>query len=411
MEPYFESNETLQHLFEGSGGVVHEHDGKTEKTPVPADGGSLCVVTDHGIYVAVRAASDETVIAVPYRDVRDVDVDAGLLRSTFSVRVWTEGTYRLKTKETETLTAAIAYCQEAIDCWQYVLPKLDTVRDGLPELNEHIADGRLGEARTQREKLREVLDSAQRRIEQADIESIPELQDRVESTREHLARTEIQARMRRISTLRTEATHMTDSRAYTGALERYWQARDHLETARMLARKANVESPVSIDEELETIEIRIENLRMLPLALAKQARQRAEMTNDLETRVRNLERAFEHYRDALVVGWGSDFEFAGDPVHLRFQIEVVADELVESRTELAKEFLERGEAVREDDDGMPAEHERRIEQWDERARNQLDEAAQLAREFRSPSVEAVSAQRARLEERIAESDAERQGDW
>jgi tetratricopeptide (TPR) repeat protein len=394
LEPYFDETETVQFRLQGTSGLVHEADGEEETIPVASNGGSLVVVTDQQLLFTVVSPDDETVVDVHFDDVHSIDLDDGLLRSTLTVDVWHAGTYRIKTKDSTSTSEAVAYMDEAVDTWQYARSLLEEGEKHVPKLGDHIESGRLGDARYAREEAREKYKQAKQVAENADIETSPVLRQRVEEAATELARTEIHARLARAKTLLAEAKHQTDARAYTGAFERYWTARDHLENAIMLSRQADIEEPAVLQAGLHSLDDRIENLRVRPLALAKQARERAQTTENLDAEVEALQDAFEHYRDALTAGWGTDFQFAGDEQHIRFQIEIVVGELVDKRCELAQSHIEAGDEYRERGDQRSATRQYGM------ALEQLDAAESLAREFQAGDVDTIDEMHDQVEWRL-----------
>lgn len=375
LQPYLDTDEELVHNLVGSSELVFEKNGQTEQLSVPEGEPPVVVVTDTKLLFAVVSDEDEQVVEVPYVDVRNVDVDDGLLRSTLSVDIWPTGTYRMKTNDSDTLSAAVSYVVEATDCWQYAMAMVEQATERTDAVGAAIEDGRLAEAREAREEIHAKLNRARNAIEEADVTALPTLESNVDEAEATVYRTEMHARLSHAATLMTEAKHQTDARAYTGAYRRYWKARDHLETARVLARRADVEEPPIIESQLATIETHLDGLRVRPLALAKQARERANKTVKPDVRVEALAEAFEHYRDALTAGWGTDFEFAGQTDSLRSEIETIVDALVEARCVYAESLADRAQNHSSD--------ERYAEKTKRRAREQLDAAADLAAEFRA----------------------------
>lgn len=379
--PCLDEEETIHHQLSGSSGLVHDHDGETG-TVGNADE-VLLVVTDQKLLFAV-ASEEGDVVEVAYTDLRGIAVEDGLRKSTVTVDVWAGGSYRFKTGESDTLHEAVGYVRQAVDCWQYAETKAENATELLSEFGEHFEDGRLAAARETRQDVLEKLRQARARIDQSDIEAIPALTDRLKDVAEQLHRTGMRARLVRAKTLMTEAKHQTAAGAYTGAYERYWDARDHLENARMLARDHDIEQSSVVEAGLERVETRLETLRVRPLALAKQAKERAEGTERLDTRIEALETAFQHYRDALTAGWGTDYEFAGSKEQIRFQTAVTTSELIEARCALAENHIAAG------DDALEAENKQRARRAYEQAADQLEEAQQLSREFRSGDSETIT---------------------
>lgn len=385
IESQLAPDEAVRHTLQGSGDLVLERDGEEDHLAGPDGADPVVLVTDQHVIFTVESGPDDTIISVPYTEVGKVDVDDGFLRTTLVVKSWHEGTFRLRVSSGEDLSAAVSYISGAVECWQFATSKLEAARRKTGDVGEHFEEGRLGRGRRTREEVRELLDRARDAVDATDIEAVPSLLAEIEDLREHLHRTEVESRLSRANTLVTEAKYQTDAQAYAGAAEHLWLARDHLENARMLARKAEMAEPAVIEEGLETIERRLEAVRVQPTALAKQARERAERTGDLDVRIDALAVALDHYQDALTAAWGTDFEFAGDEAFIRFQIEVVVDDLIDARCARADEHLAAAADRRGAGETAPARNEV------ESAISHLEEAAALAAEFRAGDPDALEA--------------------
>lgn len=387
IERYVDPEENIKHRLTGTSALEYEHDGRTERMPTAGNGDPYGVLTDRRIIFVVVSSAEKTVTEVTYTDVRGIDVDDGLLHSALTVDVWPEGTYKFEAVDEESVAAAVAYVRDASRCWDYVIAKADEANEKLPAVVEHVEEGRLGRAQETRDEVRQSIDRAREKLAEVDIEPIPPLVDRIDDAERELQRTEMQARLARAKGLMTKADHQAEEGEYTEAFRRYWKARDQLENARMLARRADIEEPQVLDSEFEAVESRIENISVRPIAQAKQAHERAQRTRGLDNRIEALEDAFEHYRSALVAGWGTNFEFAGDKEAIRETIESVLDELVTARCERAENRIEAG-----DDDKESPFVQRRYE----RAAADLERARALAREFRAGDEDAVAALSERL---------------
>jgi len=360
----------------GKAGLVREHDTGTETFEKPAGGQSLALVTDEKLLFVLASEKTSTVRTISYTNVRSVDAKDGLLRSKLTVRAWGEGEYRFKIADSTDLGAAVSYIERAAECWQRVISYVEDATERTGVMGERLEDGDLDGAQQQRETARNKLERAKTQLVHADIEPPQTLVDRVDSAAMEHIRTEIRNRLTRAETLITQAKYQTDAREYTGAYRSYTTAGSHLERARDLARGAELPEPGAIETKLETIDTRLRHLEVRPMALAKQARERADGTDKLDVEVEALQEAFEHYRDTLTAGWGTDLAFEGDTWDIKLKIELTVSKLIEKRQELAARYERRGDDLSETDpDGA-------IEQY-ESALDQLEQAQQFAVEFRT----------------------------
>jgi hypothetical protein len=368
-----EADEPILYRLPGKDDLHHERDGESRTIAIPTDGEARAIVTDRRLLFVLANETDQTIVEISHLDLKDVDANDGLLRSKLTVAAWNDGSYSLRTAGGDTLGAAVGYLRDAGTCWQQVVAALDDADERTAELGEALEAGELEAAREAREAATAKLDRAATKLDEFAHEPPAPLSDRLAEARTDLAQTQIRGHFARAKTLMTEAQAQTDAGAYTGAFRSYWHARDHLETALSTARQADISKPAAIDSKLDTIETRLDHLRVRPTALAQQAVERAEGTDKLDVAVEAWQEAFEHYRDALTAGWGTDIEFAGDTRDIRFQTEVIIANLIDARWRLAAQY---------EDEADEAEGERATELYDE-ALAQLEAAQDLASEFRS----------------------------
>jgi hypothetical protein len=256
-------------------------------------------------------------------------------------------------------------------------------------MGEAIEAGDLETARDRREAAAEKTEKARTYLGRFDIDPPAALQERIAEVQRERARTEIRTRIARAETLITEASHHTQAREYTEAYRSFWYARDHLETAQAVARKGDLSGPAEIQSKLDTIETRLSHLEVRPRALAQQACERARGTDKLAVEIDAWQEAFEQYRDALTAGWGTDIDFSGDKEQLRSQIEAVVGNLIERRQDLAARLEDEGDKHRRGHPDTAREHY-------DNALDQLEQAHQLAREFRAGDAESIRLERERL---------------
>jgi len=399
LEGALESEESVEYLLPGAGTLVHEDDGREEMTGV-ADL-TLAAATDRRLlFVAIPGgdgpadASDATVLDVPYTDVKRVDAEGRFLRPTLVVEGWIAGTYRFRTVGGAPLGDTVTYVRRASAGFQRVIAALGDAREQAAAMYEHLEAGRETEVREAEQVAMGKLDLAREWHARLDDEAVAEtLENSIEAAEGELYWKSVEGRLARVDALAERVPEQTAAGAYTDAYRSYQRAREHLEKAMVLEIEYDFGRASEIQSKIEQIDLRLDHLRVRPLALAKQAQERALGTETPEVEVRAWQEAFEHYSDALLAGWGTDLEFAGETDALRFQVEWVVSNLVEAHQERARQLADEAEAchTRGDLDGAD-------ERYDE-ADEHLAAAERLASEYRSPDSDAVREHRARLDER------------
>lgn len=385
LEGELEDGEEIKHRIPGKNGIVREHDGQTETIEKPANGQSLVLVTDRKVLFVLAGPDRNGVRSIEYTNVRSVDANNGLLRSKLTLKVWGDGEYRFKVSDSDALGAAVSYVESASNCWQRVVSAVEEATEHTKQMGESLEEGSLDSADESRERAIDKLNRARTYLGGSEIESPKALVDRVETAAVEHQRTEIRNRLTRAETLITEGRYQADARQYTGAYQSYTDAREHLETAQSLAAEIDIPEPPAIESKLETIDNRLRHLTVRPLALAKQACERAEGTGKLTVEVEAWQEAFEHYRDALTAGWGTELGFHGDRAEIQTRIEQIVGTLIRKRSELATQHEQDGDRYSQTDP------ERAIEAY-EAAIEQLEQARQLAAEFRAGDYEKIDGQ-------------------
>jgi hypothetical protein len=325
-------------------------------------------------------------VEIAYTDIRNVETAKGLLGATLSVDVWADGRYTFTPAGRDSLTAATEYLERVSTCWQRVVALLEDVRDQTETLVAALEDGRVDDAAEASEALERKLENASERVETSGSGVREVLTERIRRAEQTFHRRRIDARVNRAETLIRQGRNQTDSRAYTGAYASYTRAREHLETALMAAIEHGFDV-VDIQTRIDDVANRIDSLRVRPIALAHQARERAQKTDHTDIAVQAWQDALDHYRDALTAGWGTDFDFSGNVEELPARIESTVEQLLAARRRFARELLVDGISYRDAGD---------LETGVERftmADTQLDAAAQLAREYRSGDPAAIREQK------------------
>lgn len=358
-------------------------DGDNREETIPAGGKWLAVVTDRRLLFAVETPDGETVREVRYTDLKDIELSTGLLGTTVTIDVWAVGTYEFSPSTSESLEGAVEFVDQASARWQQVVAALQEVDEQRETIRDHLEAGRFDAAADARAVADRQLKRAKSKTEGVGVTEA--LEERIRQSERAFDRARLEGRLARVETLRTEATHQADARAYTGAYERYQRARELLETALVIDIERDFGRAAELQAEIAHLDTQVENLSVRPMALAHQALERAEGTEKTDVKVQALRDAFEHYRDALTAGWGLDADFSEHP-NLREHIESVVADLIETRRTLARELTEDGDRYRAAGDEATAR-----ERY-EMAGNQLDAAEDLAREFRAGDCVAIRSQ-------------------
>jgi len=293
---------------------------------------------------------------------------------------------------TESLTRIQGYVDVASECVDQVDAALSRARDASEELVTHLRAGNIERADAAREQVRAAVGRAERELDEAGVD--PGRSEQIEAVRTECARSVVDARCERAQTLSEQALHTADSTAYTEAYWLYLDAREHLEIALALDIRYEFGEAETIQAAIETVDGRIACLRTWPLALAKQTRERARGTERLETAVDAWQQTVEHYRDLLEAGWGTDLDFAGSRSNIRFQLACGLNNLVESQRALARKRTTDG------DHNRTAGEIEEAKECYRGALDQLDNATEIAREFRAGDEADIRTQRETVETRL-----------
>lgn len=373
------SDESLERHLSGTKAIEHD-DGVLATAP---GGRSLILATNKKLLFVAEAPSGPDVVEVPYLNVRQVETAGGFFTTTVAVEVWARGSYEFTPQRGSDASSFVESVKELTESWQRTVAALEDAETIADELAERVAAGDREGADEARDRLDEKLGRAERTAAAAPDGAVDPLEERIETVRQSVARTRTDGRMERAATLVEEARQQTDATAYTDAYRRYARARSHLETALVAALEWDFAVVSEVQDRIGRIDTRLEQLRVRPIALAKQARERALKTNRLSVAVEARQAAFEHYRDALTAGWGTEIEFAGETDELREQIEAVVAELIDGRRELADRALDQAAA------DATAGRDRRAQAACERAREQLAGAIDLASQFVAGDADAL----------------------
>lgn len=377
-------HESIQYRLRGKGQLVHEHEGETERIE-PENGETLfALITDKQLLFGYHSPTETTIEPVSHANITAVDIAGRLLKKLLVVEVWEGGTYKFRPASKDQLSEISAYLESVSDCWQIVESLFEDLSKTRATLTTQIESGDVKEAQETVEAAEKTLERIRSQMVAGDLKSV--IGPRLADAERTLHQRRMNAHLTRAETLVSDAKQLTADRAYTGAYNKYDRARKHLDIALSLADSRGFDHPPAITELRDTIENRIANLQVLPKALGEQATERAKGTDHPDVAAEAWQEAFDHFRDALTAGWGTDFSFSGDREDLQFTVEVTVANLISARREYATECIQKAENARKNENEMEA-----LRCYRE-AQRQLEQAKQLAKEFRSGDPQAIESQ-------------------
>lgn len=326
VEDNLQSDEVLVSCLSGSGTLTVERNSGATATEGESAETVYAATTDRRVLLG---SESELWHELAYTDIKSAEKAGSMLNPALSITVWGVGTYRLPVNQRRALSEAVEYTNEAQDVWERVGSILTNAQAAINELERHITAGELGDAFEARDKAERKVEQARDVLSETEIETVG-LENRIEATDTERYRAEIRARHQRATQLVTEGDQQTEKGEYDRAYGSYWKARDHLENALVLVRRAGVEEPPTARPEIERIEKHLAHLKVRPVGMARQAHERARMTTDPEEAVESWEAAFEYYRGALEAGWGTPLDFRGKHDQVRAMLVRVVRNLVDA---------------------------------------------------------------------------------
>ncbi len=370
-----------------SGGTLTHEQGDTTHEKGGDDGGLLLAVTDRKLVFVLDTPSGIETADVPYTDLKDIEVDSGILSTTLSVTVWGRGTFSFQPTDGEMATRAADFATRGSNAWQRVVAALQDARQHISMIPGHVADGDMDAARDARRSARENLTTAKQRRDETPQPFQSSLAERHERVQRELAEHWMDARADQGEQLLDAVADRLDdsgSLEYDEAYRMLARAREHLEAALVLAIEEGFSRAGEIQSSLSALDEQLEILEARPLRLAEHARERAQATDSPEAAISAWEEALDHYRDALDAAWGTDADFDGDADALRLQIEWVVAVIVRLRRAVAAGLEDDG-----DEDAMSGNPDQARDRYDT-AVDQLVRARRLAVQYRAGDADALA---------------------
>lgn len=358
---------------------------------------ALVAVTDVRLLVAVGGADGgrDRIVSIPLSTITDVDTEQSFLGGSLVVTTDADEAWTIPCRDD--LDDVVSYLNSAQRAWSRADrftaeadEQVGTARDRLDEAAYEQALDLAGDALSVLADGRALLGTFEMGagvLANAEFEGL-EASIRTIQRRAHAG---------------IAAAHRSRAHDYRSA-ERFEDAHDRLERAReaceqALAIAADDPPDDELAARLDAIERETKTLERTPAMAAEATLATARGVEDPEQRSESLEDALDRYRDLLGLCWGPDAPFRGDTDAIRERILVIVEEVLDARTDVARQSLVAADrlAVRDQADSALAACDRADEQLDA-ARTVVDELAPDEREVVETWRDAVEDQRDRIGE-------------
>jgi len=357
---------------------------------------AFALATDARLLIVVGDTDDgDRSIAVSLADVEVVEHSDGVLAGEFVVTTAADVEWYFPSRSG--LGPMVEYLDAASLSWIAIEERLDDARTAIAEAD------RLTRSRWYDDALSAVRDAlaetdAARRSERelcaGGVTAAAERIERVEARIDETRRSVLEGRAAR-EIDRAEAQWREGE--YERAHDAYGRAHDDYEGALGTADDGTVAE--GLRTKLDRVERNVAALERAPVASAEEARGQADETDDLRERGDRLDFALDRYRTALELDWGrSTRRFEGDTAAIRDAVDAVARDLVETRRRYATRRVRAGDGHREE--GRTAQAAACYRD----AHDALGETAQTARELVPEALDALTAHRDAVEDRLRRLD-------
>jgi len=383
---YFEGPEQPAFVLSNEAkGIKHEQGEETEVVTPGDDYQAVAAVTDERVLLVVGGNDDRAglnrEVSLPYTEIRSIESNTGMFKSRLTITARTSDTYHFLLSGREDLDEVEAYVERAIAHWVAVDRRLEKARDHLSTIESHLEAGDPQAAADAYRRTQELLDQATAVAAEFNP-GTHAMRRRIDQLETRLALTEIRGHRIRGRQLTEAAADARSDDDYRAALEAYTTAKTQYERAADLAEDVEFHAVEEIRSKLTDVSKALSEIQTEPLLRAMNACAEA---------IQADEPAPERWRTAIEVCHQThgilhrDNRFDGDPAALRFQIEWLVQNCLNAHETAAEQAVRAGEEYRERGDDQSGRDAA------ERAREQLRQARDLAREFRSGSPERYEA--------------------
>lgn len=373
-------------------GLVVERDGTVETIGPDADCQALCAVTDVRLVAVVGQSPHDESVSIPLSEIVSVEVDDGVLGGELAVVTGAEERYAFPCRGD--LGPVASYVDEGTQAWARAYTLLDRAEDAL-------ADARTDSERALFDDAIDAVDAAQEAVADATDRlaafgegamaalegEVTELEERIEDRRRavHVAHGK-HAHQR--------AREDWEQREYDAAYDRYAEAEDAIE------RAMAIEEDAEVAERLSRLRKEWGNLKVAPVAYAEAMAEEARDTDRPGTAAQCWEVAMQRYRDVYALDWGRENErFDANKEGVRERILETLENAIDCRIEAARSA--RSDAADLHEEGATVAARDRLET----ALAGLERASDLVAELRQERDPDLEAERAAVEEALADLDA------
>lgn len=357
------SAEQIETIIESNGApLVRETGDRQQPFDAAADRVAVGALTDRRFVVdpGTDSASDDTPISIPYQEVTAVRLDDLRSPTEFAVTVQQGSTWRLGVAPSATGAAKYGrrLVEKALDLFEQIEAATDAVNSARSDLVEPIAENDDWATTSERyDRMRSAVDRATVGVENSPFdgsepfcEPLARADDRLEAAnvaatlcrvekvcavgREWFADGDVERGSRAVETAR-ESLAVVASQAETHDFDVGDAAGD--------GTAVNLESLSSPIADAETLEAAIDRADQQVDSVAQQPLQDADELRRGETSVEALEAAFDRYRTLLEAVWSEEETFGITRESLQERVETTAAALIETRTDIASQALDRGD--------------------------------------------------------------------
>ncbi|QPV61988.1 hypothetical protein I7X12_14680 [Halosimplex litoreum] len=369
---------------EATDGAASDDAVETEQVVPDSDHSAVALVTDVRVLFAVGRAGGDRTQSVALGDVVDARAETGLRNGALVLDTVTGAQYRFPTRGD--LDAVREFVDAAAGVWSRAERHLEAAEETLDRVERAFESGDVDVVLAAVGDVRETLGDAREAAASLDG-AAASVDDRIGGYRDRLRLFERRAYAEQAEQARERGHTRWDDEAYETAADHFERAADSYAAA--LSVDADRPSDDLIERRRANLDAERERLAASPLERAEQAVEVARSADDAETAVTWWERALERYERLRALDWGRDEpRFDGDREAVRERLATVAERLVESRCERARQALAAA-------DGAPSAAATAA---CDRAESSLDAARAVARERVPDALDTVE----ELDERLAD---------
>lgn len=360
-------------------GIKQEQGAETQVVKPAEDYQAVAAITDERVLLVVGGNDERSGlnrdVSLPYTEIRSVETKTGVFKSRLTITARTSDTYHFVLSGREDLAEVEAFIERAISHWVAVDRRLEKARDHLSTIESHLESGETEAAADAYRRTRELLDQAAG-VAAEFKPGTHGMNRRIDQLETRLTLTEIRGHRTRARQLAEKAETARGDDDYETALTAYTTAREQYERAAELAEDIEHHEAEEIQTELAEISTAVSEVQTEPLLRAANLCQKAIYAE--EPAPESWQDAIEACHETYGLLHRAD-RFDGNPDALRFQIEWAVQNCLNARERAAQAALDQGDSHRKSSDDEAANDAY------ERARQQLRQARDLTREFRSGS--------------------------